>query len=264
MARKNSLKNVLRLLDEVEDVRPVEDCFLSDLKRSIELNDKKNRRKSSQMYKPSSMGCVRNMYYQRIGIEPENQDVSYVLVGICNSGTDIHVRVQTAVSEMKENGIDCEYIDVAKFVKQRELEDVEVVSQVGMETKLRHNKYHLSFMCDGIIRYKGKYYILELKTETMNKWFSRKGVDPAHHAQGTCYSLALGLDNVIFIYINRDTLDMKSYMFTPTQEMLDEIIDKIKYSEECVEKQTAPMKPADVQKKSCTYCNYKERCRQDG
>lgn len=263
MAR-SSLKNVIRLLDEVQEALPPEQSFLQDLKRSIEITEAKNNRKPSQMYKPSSMQCMRSMYYQRMGIEQDPNDASYVLVGICNSGSDIHVRVQTAVSEMKNNSMDCEYVDVAKFVEQRELNDLEIISNQGMETKLRHNKYHLSFMCDGIIKYKGKYYILELKTETVNKWFSRSGVDPSHMDQGTAYSVALGLDNVIFVYINRDTLDMKSFMFTPTSDQKNALVGKIVDCDGYVDRQIAPPRPTDLPKKVCQYCNYKSECKKDG
>lgn len=263
MAR-GSLKNVIRLLDEVQETLPPEQSFLQDLKRSIEITDAKDSRKPSQTYKPSSMHCIRNMYYQRAGIEPDKRDPSYVLVGICNSGSDIHVRVQTAVAGMKSNGMECEYVDVANFIKQRKVDGVEIVSQQGMETKLAHSKYHLSFMCDGIIKYKNKYYILELKTETVNKWFSRQGVDPDHMIQGTAYSVALGLDNVIFVYISRDTLDMKAFMFTPTSDQKNALVGKITDCDGYVERHIAPPKPADVSKKACTYCNYKMECKKDG
>ena len=259
----SSRKNVIRLLDEVQESLSPEQGLLEDLKRSIELSDKKNRRKPSMMYKPSSLRCIRNMYYQRIGQETDDEGSSYTLVGICNSGSDIHIRIQTAISEMKENGMDCEYLNVAEFVKRKKLENIEVVSQQGMETKLRDNKYHLSFMCDGIIKYKSHYYILEIKTETVNKWFTRKGINESHIDQATAYSIALGIKEVIFIYISRDTLDMKSFLFKPDDDTKQELIGKLVNCEDFVYKGIVPPKP-EADKKLCQYCNYKERCRADG
>ena len=63
MAR-NSLKNVCRLIDVANSNLPVEQSFLADLKRSIEITDERGSHKPSQSYKPSSMNCIRNMYYQ--------------------------------------------------------------------------------------------------------------------------------------------------------------------------------------------------------
>ena len=177
MAR-NSLKNVLRLIDEAKQELPVEQSFLADLKRSIELSDEKNFRKGSQSYKPSSMNCVRQMYYMVNGVEPEVTS-SYTLVGICNVGTDIHQRIQQAVLDMKSNGIDCEYVNVADYVRSRELDYLEIKQEPDFEhgnyeTKLYHKTLNMSFLCDGIIKYQGRYYILELKTEGNNKFWSRQ------------------------------------------------------------------------------------------
>lgn len=262
MARQ-SFKNICRLLDSVkEDVAP-EQAFLGDLKRSIEMTNDKAEREPSKTYKPSSMTCIRNMYYQVTGYKRDPQSSTYTLVGICNSGTDIHERTQKYVADMKNNGIDCEYINVADYVTQRNLDYLEVVSQQGMETKLYHKTLNMSFLCDGIIRYKGHYYILEIKTENSYKWQGRKGVDPKHYAQGTAYSTVFKIDGVIFLYISRDILDMKTFMFTPTEEMKQELVNKILECDSYVEQNKVPPKPEDVPKSSCEYCSYRLSCRNE-
>lgn len=260
MARQ-SFKNICRLIDSAkEDVAP-EQSFLGDLKRSIEMTNDKGSREPSKTYKPSSMTCIRNMYYQVTGHKQDPAMSNYTLVGICNSGTDIHERVQTYVADMVNNNIDCEYIDVAEFVRQRELDYLEVVEKKGMETKLYNKTLNISFLCDGIIRYKNKYYILELKTESSYKWQSRKGVDPKHYAQGTAYSLMFKIDDVIFVYINRDILDMKAFMFTPTDEMRGDLVNKILECDNYVLEGKVPPKPEDVPKSACAYCSYVSSCR---
>lgn len=260
MAR-NSLKNVFRLIDEAKQSQSVEQSFLSDLKRSIELTDEKNSRKPSQTYKPSSMNCIRGMYFQVTGQEPDKSNSSACLVGICESGTDRHERIQNAVSHMKDNGIDCEYVDVAKYVKSRNLDYLEIVSKQGYETKLYHKTLNMSFLCDGIIRYKGKYYILEIKTESIYKWQNRHSVNEAHHNQATAYSTALGIDDVIFLYINRDNTDMKAFLFSVTDDMKAELVGKIETCDEYVKKLSCPPKPENADNKMCQYCSYRNSCR---
>jgi CRISPR/Cas system-associated exonuclease Cas4 (RecB family) len=203
------------------------------------------------------------MYYQVAGVEPDEGDTNYTLIGICNSGADIHDRTQQAVMAMKDNGIDCEYSDVAEYVKSRNLHYLDIISKNGNETKLFHKDLNMSFLCDGIIRYKGKYYILELKTESIYKWQSRTGVDPKHYNQGTAYSLAFGIEDVIFVYISRDILDMKSYMFHVTDEMRQALKDKISECNGYVERKIAPPKPEDVTAKICSYCSYKNTCKKE-
>lgn len=261
MAR-NSLKNVARLLNVTNETSP-EKSFLADLKRSIELTDEKYRKAGSRTYKPSGMKCLRAMYYGIKGTEPDKEDSNYCMVGICNSGTDIHVRIQTAISQMKSNGIDCEYVNVGDFVKSRNLDYLDVKSQNGMETKLYHKELNMSFLCDGIIKYNGHYYILELKTESLYKWGGRKDVNPEHHNQGIAYSLALGLPEVMFVYINRDNLDMKSYIFKVTDDMKQGLANKIMTCNDFVEKDTVPPIPADFDKNLCRWCGYKKTCNAD-
>lgn len=263
MARQ-SLKSVIRLLDSAKEKIPPEQEFLADLKRSIELNADKGQRLPSKTYKPSGMNCIRASYYQVSGIQPDESHSNYTLVGICNSGTDIHVRVQTAVEQMKENGIDCEYLDVAEYVRSRGLNNLEIKSKSGMETKLYHKNLNMSFMCDGIIRYKGRYYVLELKTESSFKFSVRKDVDPSHYQQGTAYSLAFGLEDVLFVYISRDILDMKAFMFHVDDDMRAALESYIHECDGYVARQIAPPKPENIARKTCNYCSYRTQCRKDG
>lgn len=268
MAR-NSLKNVIRLIEDVKKTLPPEQDFLNDLKRSIELTANNNKRKGSASYKPSSMNCIRQMYYGVSGKDPEDTGENYTMVGICNAGTDIHQRIQQAVLDMKGNNMDCEYINVANYVRSRNLDYLEIRKEPDFEngnyeTHLYHKDLNMSFLCDGIIRYKGKYYILELKTENNNKFWVREGVDPSHFNQGTAYSLSLQIPDVLFVYISRDVLDMKSFMFTPTDDMKQELVGRITECDEYVSKLTPPPKPENVARKTCEYCSYRSQCRKDG
>ena len=262
MAR-GSLKSVMRLLDNVNNQLPEEQQFLFELKKSIELDVKKNARKPSQTYKPSSMNCIRNMYYQVIGVEPDESEPSYIMQGIVESGSDIHIRKQQAILGMKENGFDCEYLDVEDFINLRKLTDLEVKAKDGIETKVYNKRYNMSFMTDGIIKYKSHYYILEIKTETSNKFWQRKGVDSKHYNQAVAYSLSFGLDEVIFLYISRDTLDMKSFLFRVTDDMKQELVGMMENCNQCIENNELPKKP-QVDTKVCEYCNYRGRCSLDG
>lgn len=259
MAR-NSLKNIFAMIDLAKESFLPEQSFLNDLKRSIELTETKNARRPSKTYKPSSMQCIRNMYYQVTGKEPDETIPNATLVGICESGTDRHLRIQKAVAEMKSNDIDCEYIDVETFVKSRNLDCLEIVSKGISETKLYHKNLNMSFMCDGIIRYKGKYYILEIKTETSHKWIERKEVAEDHYNQATAYSIAFNLPDVIFLYVNRDTCDMKAFLLTVTDDMKQDLIGKIEECDNYVKIGQCPPNPENVSKKACTYCDYRNSC----
>ena len=266
MAR-NALKNVFRLIEQTQTETPVEQQFLGDLQRSIELQDKKNSRPPSKTYKPSSMQCIRNMYFQVTGMPQDECESLYTLVGICNSGSDIHQRIQQSVIDMASNGMDCEYVNVADYVRQRELTNLDIVQEPDFEngsyeTKLFDKSRNISFLCDGIIKYKGVYYILELKTESASKFIERKGVDPKHYMQGTAYSTIFGIPSVVFVYINRDVLNMKAFLFTPSDEQREQFEGQIITCDTYISEGKVPPIP-DNAPRICNaiYCPYKAICK---
>ena len=267
MARK-ALQNIFNLIDVAKAELPVEQSFLNDLRRSIEIEDQNNKTPGSKTYKPSGMNCIRQSFYVITGAEPDDAESSSMIIGICESGSDRHERIQEAVLHMRDNGIDCEYINVASFVRQRGLDYLDIVKEPtlekgGFETKLYHKKLNMSFLCDGIIRYKGHYYILEIKTENSNKFFMRGGVDPSHYHQATAYSIAFGLNQVLFLYECRDNCDKKAFMLEVTDEMKEELISYIEECDSYIKKLKVPPKPENVSKKACSYCNYRERCNKE-
>ena len=260
---KQALKSIHKLISMAVQEAPVEQQFLRDLKASIEMVDAKISRKPSQCYKPSSLKCIRNMYFQVAGVDEDPERGNSCLIGICESGTDRHERIQSAISNMKEAGMDCEYINVADYIKENGLDHLKIKGQTNFETKLYYPALNLSFLCDGIIKYQGKYYILEIKTETIYKWQTREGVADEHLEQACAYSVSLGLRDVMFLYENRDNCDKKAFLLHVTEEMKNALVAKIEECDGYVTNLIPPPKP-EVSKKTCSYCKYKQACKKAG
>ena len=81
-----------------------------------------------------------------------------------------------------------------------------------------------------------------------------------HKYQATAYSLLLGIDDVMFLYENRDMLNKKVYLFTPSRKNKDDLLAKICRALKCADKNEIPDKPLTADKTTCCYCNYKESC----
>lgn len=260
---RSSLKNVAKLISIANNEVSIEEQFLTDLKASIEKANNEPY-KPSQTIKPSSMNCCRNIVYQLIGTEPEQSNSTYNLAGICESGSNRHLDMQRNIIKMKDIlGIDIEYIDIEEFVKSRNLTDLEIREKQEIETKLYNKRFNMSFMTDGIIKYKSKYFIFEFKTETADKFYKRQGVDESHYNQAIAYSLNFGLDNVLFLYESRNDCSLKCYLFNVTEEMRQDMINKIEYCNKCAKANEVPPKPSDVTKKCCSYCTYRTQCGKD-
>lgn len=104
---------------------------------------------------------------------------------------------------------------------------------------------------------------MNLKLVSSNKFYKRTGVDESHYNQAISYSLNFGLDKVLFVYENRDVLDLKAYIFEVTDEMRRNLEDKIKVVLISADSKRLPPKPLDVTKKTCSYCAYKNQCGKD-
>lgn len=265
LAGQGSLKNIHNLIKAAVQELPIEEQFLQDLKFGIEKLHEKETRAPSRSYKPSSLNCSRNMYFQIKGEKRDEERMSSCLIGIVQSGSDRHDKIQEATSKLKDLGIDCTYVDVAEYVQSRNLTHLEIVSRQGYETKLLNRDLNLSFLCDGIIRYRGRYYILEIKTETISKWQNRNAVAEEHINQGTAYATCFNINQIIFLYENRDNCDKKAYLLDITEEMKQErVIKKIKECDKYVAISVPPPILKTITRKDCQYCNYKTACQRAG
>lgn len=234
--------------------------FAEDLAYCIEQVNKRTYI-PSKSFKPSGISsCKRSLYYELSGYYPDIEPPDYALTGICESGTDRHETIQNYVMRMKNYHIDCEWIDVGQYIKENNIPDVTVISQQGNETKLYSSKYNLRFLCDGLIKYKGEYYILEIKTESANKFSQHTEPWAEHIQQATCYSMVLKVPRVMFLYENRDVCTKKGMLVTVTDLMIKTVEDIIWDVTDYVLDEILPPKEED----KCKYCKYKNQCRKDG
>lgn len=237
--------------------------FCNDFIFSIESLAKKNSRPPTPTLKPSSLRCLRSGFFQMVQA-PYTDSSSYSLIGICEGGTFIHEMVQSKVTRMEELGIEWQYINVADYVRENNL-NLEILKECNFEkgeyeTKLQHNGYKVRFLADGILKYRDKYFILEIKSISSNGFFKLKEVPEKYKTQAVSYSVLLGIDTVLFLFVDRDLFNMKTFEYTPTAEEKAEWKLNLEYVTECVEKRVVPNKPINADAKFCAYCNYKSVC----
>lgn len=233
--------------------------FLKDLIQTSEMQGKKSV--PSGHYKPSSMNCLRNMYYQVCKFPVDETKDDHIRIALGESGIDRHLRLQKVISKMSSFGFDCEWLDVAKYVESRPDLDLKITGKDEFETLCYSPKYNLSFKCDGLIKYRNELYILEIKTESLHKWIGRKGPSEDHLNQIKCYSLCLNIPKIMFIYENRDNCVKKSYVYTVEDDMKIEILNRINECNGYAERHVCP--PKVDTKRYCVYCDYKKRCKGD-
>lgn len=248
---------------------PINKIFAADVMKAIELIELKGERTPSPYYKPSSMNCLRQMFFMRVGQTPDVIPTEYNSVGMADTGTHRHVFIQEVLIKMEELGFDWRYIDVAEYIQMKQRQgkclDIEVKEKHGAETHLVHKALNISFMCDGVLQHipTGEYYLFEFKNQISFKYADKMAVDPEHENQVTCYCMCLDLDKALVLYENRDNCMLTCpEVYEVTQEQKQKIVDLLLECESYVEKLVPPPKPENT--KACKWCKYKSSCQRAG
>jgi CRISPR/Cas system-associated exonuclease Cas4 (RecB family) len=255
-----SLARLAKLIAKANEEKRPEQDFLHMLEEAT--SRLAEQRQPSKSYKPSSLGtCMRLNYFQVTGAPIDTAaPQSASLAGINQSGSARHEAVQETISKMKQLGYDCEWIDVEQYLKRRPQVGTKVVSKKGHETKVFNSVLNMSFMCDGIIKLRGVYYIFEFKTETSFKYQVRNAPEPKHVVQAAAYGLGLGVDRVMFVYENRDVCAKKAYVIELTeQDKVDKVIHYIETCNSHIERGIVP--PKTDNPKDCKYCQWQQECK---
>ena len=274
----NTRRKLGKLVTASVKKQPLNKAFLTDVMSAIEVLDRKGRRMPSRTYKPSSMVCMRQMYYMVTGEKPDESRTDYASVGMADTGTRRHVAIQEAISAMAELGYDWKYLDVEEYLREKwahgKCLDVQVVGKRGVETQLRHKTLNISFMCDGIVRHisSGEDFLFEFKNQISFKYghddkqpgaVAKSHVDDAHEDQVCTYCMALDLNRALVLYENRDNCNLECpEVFEVTDEMKQARVDKILECDSYVERQIPP--PMHHDKKPCRWCQYQTACKKHG
>jgi CRISPR/Cas system-associated exonuclease Cas4 (RecB family) len=204
---------------------------------------------------------MRFMYYQKRGTIPKMSKDDHIRISMGQSGTDRHLRIQRAIAKMQDKGVNCEWLSIKDYVDANPELGLTVEKESGLETLCRHYALNLSFKCDGLIRYKGKLYILEIKTESLYKWVTRQAPAEEHLKQVACYALVFNIPDVLFIYENRDSCDKKVFHLVHTPEDILGVKKIIDTCNKYVEDKVSPPKCTD--KRGCGWCIYQKTCKGD-
>ena len=263
-------RRLLNLINNNKPQLPANKKFLADVMSCIERMEQEGRRTGSNYYKPSSLYCMRNMYFTRSIAPQDRVVVDFISTGMADTVTDRHERLLNVLLNMEKMGYDWKYLDVAEYVKQKQkfgkCKSLIVKGTQGAETHLIDTVLNLSFKCDGIIRRisTNEDYLFEFKNVVSFK-FNQLDTHclEQHHNQVICYCTALDLDKAFVTYENRDicTLEVPE-VFEVTQDMKNWLVNYISECEGYVERMIAPPKTEDT--KNCKYCPYKGICRKVG
>lgn len=212
------------------------------------------------VFRPSSFRCDRMCWFMIRGVEPDDiGNPDPVMQHKADVGTGCHRVIQGNLIE----ALGDDWIDVEQHLKDNPMPWEYTLTREGPECAIRIPELQFKFSCDGIVRWKGKKYLLEVKTVEPGPL--EEMVDPRfdHIDQVKCYATMLGLDGVLFLYQDRTFGNLKCYEVNIPIEDKTFVLDKVTRIRRMRDDNIAPPK-LESGDRTCSGCGYKLKCKQWG
>lgn len=210
---KRQLKTLLHLLEADEFNR---DSFFSEFNSLYSLVMAPDKR-AKGVFHPSQLldGCPRQMTYDLLRVPPTDRvtrPIGAELQRTFDVGTWYHLYIQMILYRVG-------YLEQA-------------------EVPVINTEKYLNGKADGVIKEEvfGERVVLEIKS--MNTWnFSKAIFKPfkKHEFQASLYARELGIKKVLYLYINKDTSEIREFLMPINEEQLaiadkkmDAVIDHVK------------------------------------
>lgn len=214
----------------------------------------------SRTFAPSQIRCKRVSWFRLRGVEPEQETkVDRTLNFTAQVGTACHQTIQQILS----NKLKADWIDVETYLKEYKPTYKYTCEKHGYETRIEiFEPVPIKFAPDGIIFWKGKYWLLEIKTSEYASFDKLTDPKPQHIDQIKCYATLLGIHNVLVLYQDRMYGNLKCYEVNITDDDMKQIWDMFNEVMDCVAKNVAPPKPANTKYCTPNYCRYCSKCKE--
>lgn len=208
----------------------------------------------SKTFAPSQIRCKRISWFRLRGVAPEKEKVvDRTMSFTAQVGTACHQTIQEILS--KKLGKD--WIDVSEYIKWMGLPYKYTCYNRGYETKVEiFEPVPIKFAPDGIIFWKGKYWLLEIKTSDYQSFEKLTDIKPQHLDQVRCYCTLLRLNNALVLYQDRVNGTFKCYEVKITKDDMNQVWSMFSEVQDAVAKNIPPAKLP----KGDTWCT-PSRCR---
>ena len=227
----------------------------------------KNEGPKQRTFAPSQMRCDRVSWFRLRGVQPDKiKEPDKTLSFTAEVGTSCHENIQKRLIE----NLGKDWVTVQSWVDDNPMYfldyDMDLDTSRGNETliNMRH-PYPVRFACDGIVRFKDKIRLLEIKTSEFSSWNDLIEPKPEHLDQIKCYSTLLHIPDVLFLYQERQYGGLKCFEVTVSETEQEELRTRMSRIMELVDACIAP-DGLPVGDKWCSYnmCPYYKKCQEWG
>lgn len=222
----------------------------------------KSAETKSRTFAPSSFRCHRKNWFRLRGTQPDTVESPDIALNFkAEVGTSRHLIIQNNLKKaLKENWINVkDYLvnRIPKFPYQYQIQESE------LETKISIENPPVNFACDGLISWKNKLYLLEIKTVDYSSWSELVEPKSIHMDQVKCYCTLLGIHDVLFLYEDRQYGSLKCYEEHINDADFEAILDTMTYIQKMVDYNLAPDRLSNTDY-MCKNCEYAVKCKEWG
>jgi hypothetical protein len=122
---------------------------------------------------------------------------------------------------------------------QAYLSDIGILKQ--SEVPVENDEYEIKGHTDGIIEINGMKGILEIKSMNANQFYSSYEPKPEHLIQVNVYMFCIGMPRACLLYECKDNQELKEFFIKQEPNILNPILEKIKYVQECIKDNREPI-----------------------
>ncbi|MBP7232192.1 MAG: hypothetical protein KBA28_09695 [Syntrophaceae bacterium] len=165
-------------------------------------------------FHPSSLHLdAKELYWRYINGDNDKKFESRIL-RIFDNGHAVHQRLQ-------------DYLTKAGILERAEI-------------PVFDEQYEIRGHADGIVKINGANGVLEIKSMNANQFYSAYEPKPEHLIQVNVYMHCLNIPRACLLYECKDNQEMKEFFVKQDQSILQPILDKIKFVQECLKDETEP------------------------
>lgn len=225
----------------------------------------RNAEPKHKTFAPSSFRCPRVSWFRLRGVQPDAiKKPDRTMEFSSEIGTACHEIIQRNLKE----ALGKDWIEVEDYLKDNPEDGAKYDWQLeksGYETKISISNPPIRFACDGIIRWKGEIYLLEIKTSEFASFDELTDPKEQHIDQIKCYATLLGIKHVLVLYQDRQYGGLKCFEMTISDSDNRYVLDKFQYVMDMVEANLAPEGlPKGDASCSAALCPYYKKCTEWG
>lgn len=178
------------------------------------LQHRPKDKRPKHCFHPSSLHKSPKELYHHYREGDNNQEFDSRILRIFDNGHDVHARIQ-------------------KYLK-----DIGLLKHT--EVSVENAEYEIKGHSDGILEIDGVEGVLEIKSMNSNQFYSCYEPKPEHLIQINIYMFCLGISNGCLLYECKNNQELKEFYIKQDSKILDPILAKIKYVQDCLKKARKP------------------------